>query len=468
MGLLDSIKDVAGSAVKAAGDGIDRAREGAKSLARAVERAPERTARGARQALEGAAKVGKEVARDAVGTARRAASQAVEGAKKVGGAAWRNKAEIGFWVGTAALMAAVPLTGGASGAAAGGLMAARGAAIAAKLGQAGRIGSASVRAARAGVDALRTAQGAFGGTRAGSALATGAQKVRDARLALGGTRTGRALQAVQKPALTAATGIAGVNLADTTVRFARGDAGVKDLAIATLAFAPAGIAGVQRAAARRASVANERAADVATGALDDVAVKAATASDEVARVASAAPHANAPLTAGAAADARDEATEVLARAVDLRERTAVTAGADGTAETISASRLVDELDDVAHRAGAARARAADTEELAPDALTPAARAARSRLDEAQALAARTREEVAELAQVQRRAEVVADRADELKDAVGSTSVHVFNVNNGVTAAREQDGFSLTDGSLMRGIGGWLLARNARPVGAAAG
>lgn len=468
MGLLESIKDVAGSAVKAAGDGIERAREGAKSLARAVERAPERAARGARQALEGAAKLGKEIAHDAVGTAKRAASQAAEGARQVGRAAWRNKAEIGFWVGTTALMAAVPLTGGASGAVAGGLMAARGAAIAAKLGQAGRIGSAGVRAARAGVGALRTAQGALGGTRAGSAIATGAQKVRDARIALGATRTGRALQAVQKPALAAATVIAGVNLADTTVRFARGDAGVKDLAIATLAFAPAGIAGVHGVAARRASAASARAASVARSALDDVAAKAATASDDVARVANAAPRVNAPLTAGAAADARDEASEVLVRAIHLRQRAAIGTGADDAAETISASRLVDELDDVARRARTAGARAADAEELAPDALTPDARAARSRLDEAQALAARTREEVADLAELQRRAEVVADRADEIKDAVGSTSVHVFNLNNGVTAAREQNGFSLTDGSLIRGMGGWLLARNARPVGAAAG
>jgi hypothetical protein len=469
MGLLDSIKDAASSAVDAVGDGIDNATKTVSTIAKKVEQAPAAIASGAKQALEGVKDLGEKFVKDPGGTLKSAAKQAVQGAKAVGKWAWEHKAEIGFWVGTTALMLALPVTGGASGAMAGGMMAARGAAIAAKVAQAGRVGATAVRAARAGATALQAARGAVAATKVGAAATRAGTAVQAGRIALGGTKAGRAMVAAQKPVTAASTVIAGVNFADTSRRFAKGEAGATDLALATLGFAPAGFASVSGAAARRAATANAKAATVVTSRLDDIAAQAAGATDEAATVAKVAPTVDAPRTAGAAAEVRDHAATTVDRAVRLRDRAALTTRSVNAEDAISASSLVDELDAVARRAGSARARAVDAAEHAPDNLTPLAQQASDRLSDAQRVATRASRDIRSLASTQRRADAVADGAGVIKDALGTTALHATNLNDGARVLADHDGLSLKDGSLARGILTWLLGRNARvaPVGSSA-
>jgi hypothetical protein len=206
---------------------------------------------------------------------------------------------------------------------------------------------------------------------------------------------------------------------------------------------------------------------VAASALDDVAAQAASASDEVAHVASVAPTVAAPRTADAAAHARERAAGTLDRAVRLRERAALTARAPAADEAITASTIARELDEVAARAHAARAHAIDAEQLAPAALTPVARDARLRLDAAEVVTARAGERVQSIAAVQERAQRIAERADAIGDAAGRTSTHAANVRN--LRRSDTDGsLSLTEGNAVRGLLSWLLGANARApsVGAA--
>lgn len=479
MGLFDSIKDAASSVVDKVGDGIDKAKKTVSSIARKVEEAPAALAHGASQALDGAKELGRNFIKDPVGTITSGAKQAVEGAKQIGrkvvqGAkvagewAWKNKADIGFWVGTTALMLAVPVSGGASGALAGGLMAARGAAIAAKVAQTGRVGMTAVKVAKAGAGAVSAARGAIGATKVGAALSKTGSAVHAGRVALGGTKVGKAMIAAQKPVTAASTVIAGVNFADTSRRFAKGEAGVKDMALASLGFAPTGVGAVRGMAARRAANASEKASEVvlAAGKLDDLTAKAAGATDDVAHVATVAPRVDAPMTAGVAAEARDQAASTVEKAVRLRQRAAVTSRSADADDAISATTLKRELDEVAAKARTARAKAGEAEDLAPAELTGAATLARERLDDAGTMAARASDDITALATTQRRADALADGAETLKDAIGTTGLHVNNINNGLKSMHEQGGWSLTDGSLARGLTSWLLGRNAAARAAA--
>ena len=477
MGLFDSIKNAASSVADKVGDGIDTAKKTVSSIAKKVEEAPAAIAHGAGQALEGAKEIGKKLVKDPIGTIKSGAKQAVEGAKNIGskiaeGAkvagkwAWKNKADIGFWVGTTALMLAVPVSGGASGALAGGLMAARGAAIAAKVAQAGKVGMAAVKVAKAGAGAVQAARGAIGATKAGAALARTGTAVHAGRVALGGTKVGKAMIAAQTPVTAASTVIAGVNFADTSRKFAKGEAGVKDMALATLGFAPTGVGAVRWAAAKRATNASEKAADVIVNSADDVAVKAAGATDDVGHVAAVAPKVDAPITAGVAAEARDEAASTLDKAVRLRERAAVTSRSAQSDDAISATTLKREVDELAATARTARVKAGEAEDLAPAELTGAATLARERLDDAGNVAARASDKITVLATTQRRADAVADGAESLKDAIGTAGLHAGIINNGVKSVNEHGGWSLTDGSFARGIMSLLLTRNAARTAAA--
>jgi hypothetical protein len=413
-----------------------------------------------KQAAKGAAELAHDFKNDPGGTLKKIGHQAVEGAKSVGKWAWKNKAQIGFWVGTTALMLAVPVSGGASGALAGGMMAARGAAIATKLAQAGRVGAAAVKAARVGAGALNAVRGAMGGTRAAGALAKAGSLVHDGRVALGATKVGKAMMAASKPVNTALNGIVGANLADTSVKFARGEASGKDLALATLAAAPLGIAGVRGVAARRAASTNAKAARVATKGLDQVASKAAGASDDAAQLARIAPGANAPQTAGVASAARDEAAGTIAKAQQVRAQTAVAGRrVSPTTSNVNTTNLVGELDDVAARAGAARARAVDAEHLAPTELASVARHARTRLDAVEATAQRTRNQVATLARRQQAADLVVDTSLVAETTAGNVGTAVYTANNVGAAARERsEGFSMTDGSVAKNLFSILLGR----------
>jgi hypothetical protein len=460
MGLFDSIKHAASSVADKVGDGIDKAKKTVSSIAKKVEEAPAAIAHGASQALDGAKELGRNFVKDPVGTIKSSAHQAVEGAKKIGkkvveGAkvagkwAWKNKADIGFWVGTTALILAVPVSGGASGALAGGMMAARGAAIAAKVAQMGRVGMTAVKVAKAGATAVQAAKGAIGATKVGAALARTGSAVHAGRVALGATKVGKAMIAAQKPVTAASTVLAGVNFADTSRKFAKGEAGVKDMALATLGFAPTGVGAVRGLAARRAANASEKASEVVIGSIDDVA-----------HVAHVAPKVDAPVTAGVAAEARDGAVSTVEQAVRLRQRAAVTSRSAVADDAISASTLKRELDEVAAKARTARVKAGQAEDLAPAELTGAATLARERLDDAGAVAARASDKIADLAATQRRADAVADGAEKVQDAIGTAGLHAGIINNGLKSANEQGGLSLTDGSFVRGILSALLNKNA--------
>ncbi|MCW2920239.1 MAG: hypothetical protein JWL76_113 [Thermoleophilia bacterium] len=468
MGLFDSIKHAASSVADKVGDGVDAAKKTVHTIAKKVEEAPAAIAHGAHHAVEGVKELGRNFVKDPIGTIKSGAKQAVEGAKKIGhkvaeGAkvagkwAWKNKADIGFWVGTTALMLAVPVSGGASGALAGGMMAARGAAIAAKLGKAG---VAAAKIAKAGATAVNASKGALAATRTGAALAKTGKAVHAGRVALGGTKVGKAMMAAQKPVTAASTVIAGVNFADTSRKFAKGEAGVKDMALATLGFAPTGVGAVRWAAAKRATNASEKAADVIVNSADDIAVKAAGATDDVGHVAAVAPRVDAPKTAGVAAEARDQAATTADKAVRLRQRAAVTSRSGEADDAISATTLKREVDELAATARTARVKAGEAEDLAPAELTGAATLARERLDDAGNIAARASDKITVLATTQRRADVVADSAEKVKGAIGTAGLHAGIVNNGLKSLDDKTSWSLTDGSFARGIMSLLLARNA--------
>lgn len=477
MGLFDAIGDAASSAVDAVGDGIDKAADAGRYLAKQVREAPSAIAHGASDALKGARELGGKVARAGEAALKTGAHIAAEGARLIGRGvtaagkwAWKHKGEIGFWVGTTALMLAIPVSGGASGALAGGLMAARGAAIAAKVAQAGRVGMTAVKIARTGATAVAGARTAMAATKAGTAAAHAGSMVRAGRIALGGTKVGRAMIAAQRPVNAAGMTIGGINFADTANRYRQGSASGKDLALAGLGVAPTGVLGFKAFAARRAARANTKAAEVATRRLDDVAANASGAKDEVAHIASVAPIANAPKTAGAAADARERAVGTVNKAVELRNRAAITRSSGANADgAISATSLADELDDVAVRASSARVRAAQAEELAPADLTPVARAAKDRLERAEQVAVRAKREVRMLAARQQRAERAEEAAESVQGTLGATAMHAGLINNAVKSSREGGStWSLTDYTVVRTITGILMGRNAKgPVGAAA-
>ena len=159
------------------------------------------------------------------------------------------------------------------------------------------------------------------------------------------------------------------------------------------------------------------------------------------------------------------ATAELRRTVDIE----IIAGNVATAEgAISASTLKRELDEIAVKARSARTKAGEAEDLAPAELTGAATLARERLDDAGAVAARASDEIAVLATTQRRADLVAEGAEKLEGAIGTTALHASNLNNMLKSLHERSGGStLSEGSLAKGIASWLLGRNARLVPAVA-
>ncbi len=475
MGLFDSIKDAASSVADKVGDGIDKAKKTVSSITKKVEEAPAAIAKGAGQALEGAKELGRNFVKDPVGTIASGAKQAVEGARHIGrkvvaGAkvagewAWKHKGEIGFWVGTTALMLAVPVSGGASGALAGGMMAARGAAIAAKVAQAGRVGATAVKVAKTAATAVQATKGAAGATKAGATLARTGEAIHAGRVALGGTKAGKAMMAAQKPVGHVASAAFGMHFADTANKYRQGKASNKDMALATLGMAPIGLAGFKGIAKAKAALANKRAANVVTKSIDIVASKTAVAGQEAGRVALGAPRVQAPQTAGAAAAARDDAAAALDKALTVRRQAAVTSRAANADDAVSATTLRDDLQGVADRARLAREHADDAVGLAPEAsLTRTAQNARAELDDAADIALQTRHDISRLASKQQRADKVADTTGVVEEHVANAGLHAYTVNNGINAAAEgnREGFTTTDGSLLRNLGWIVLGRTQR-------
>jgi hypothetical protein len=472
VGLISSISHVAHSV----GHVIAHPKEAAQDLEQKVQDAPSNIAHGAHDALLGAKYLGTQAIHkahegavafqhDPIKATIAGAKLLGKGAKEAGKWSWHHKAEIGFWVGTTALLMAVPVSGGASGALAGGMMAARGAAIAARVAEAGRAGATAVKLARAGATAVRAAKEATAATKFGRAAAVTGRATYKGREWLGASRGGKLMLKAEKPVMAVSTGLAGVNLADTSVQYTRGKASKKDLAFAALGFAPTGVGTVRALAARRAATANVKAAEVASDRLGVVANKAADATHEAAHVAAAAPRVNAPQTANAAAAAQEDALGTVHQAVRLRQRTELTQETEHASDAISATSLQRELDHVANRATVAKQHADTARELAPDALTPAASAASDQLDEVAAIAAGTRNEIAGLAKTQRRADLVERGAEKVKTAVGTTSLHANMVNNGMLVSRDHRN---AESAFARNVGFWLLGRNARAYAPATG
>jgi hypothetical protein len=451
-------------------------KEAAEDLERKVRAAPSHIAHAAHDAVVGAKYLGTQAvhkAHDGAVAFRHDPIKAtIDGTKLLGHAAkaagkwsWHHKAEIGFWVGTTALLMAVPVSGGASGALAGGMMAARGAAIAARVAEAGRAGATAVKLARAGATAVRSAKEATAATKFGRAAAATGKASYKGREWLGATRGGKAMLKAEKPVMAVSTGLAAVNLGDTTNRYVHGKADKKDLALAALGLAPTGVGAVRFAAAKRAAGANVKASEVAEAGIGKAVDKAGDATDDVAHVAHVAPRVNAPMTADVAASAKVEARSTVDKAVHLKERVALTQRSEQADGAISATTLQRELDDVANRASTAGRHAGTAGELAPEELTPAARAAEHRLDDAAAIAQETKLQIADLAKTQRRADLVERGADKVKSAVGTTSLHANMVNNGMLVSRDHHS---AESAFARNIGFWFLGRNARVSAPATG
>lgn len=253
--------------------------------------------RAASSATHAVSQVGTSVARASSSIARAAVDDATRGARIVGSAvqkaapvvanaakatgtwAWDHKLEIGMWVGTAALLAAVPMTGGASTAAVAGIWGARAAAIGARVATAGRVGATAVRAAQAGAAVVRgsTAARIMGG--AGGA-------VRGARLALGATRVGRGVAASARPLGVAATGLSAVSFVDEARKLATGGGGsLRSLALSGIGLIPAIGSGAKSLAGRAAARAEVRAAETVASKLAVVDRSAARIDDAAAAVA---------------------------------------------------------------------------------------------------------------------------------------------------------------------------------------
>ncbi|MCZ4497386.1 MAG: hypothetical protein JWM25_1971 [Thermoleophilia bacterium] len=388
-------------------------------------------------------------------TQRPLANAALDSVASAGRWAWGNKAEIGFWVGTSALLLAAPIKGGAAAAKAGGSLTSRVASFAAPIAASGKVGSSAVQLARVGVASVRHAKDAVAEMPIGLHMKAANASVHSVRASLGATGLGKAMIAAQKPVVAASTVIAGANFADTSVRWTQGTASNKDLALSTLGFAPIGVGAIGSAAAKRAAAANASAVGVVTQRLDDVAAHAAGATAHVDEVAQLAPTLRAPQTAGAAAAARTTAGDTTARAQQL--------AAQVSEETISASALSRGLDDVAELATTAKQRTRIAEQLAPTPLTPTVQRAHAQLDAAAVVAREARDEISSLAATQVRADRIADGADHVKGAIGATSMHAGNANNAYNVAREYQGNATPNAerSLVTGLTSWLLGRNAR-------
>jgi hypothetical protein len=265
------------------------------------------------------------------------------------------------------------------------------------------------------------------------------------------------------------TVVGGANFADTTYKYSKGTASGKDLALSALGIAPTAAIGVKGVAARRSAYMNAKAARTAADRVEDLTANAASIKQEADAIARVAPGVNAPKAARAAAETGERVGGTLRSLEDMGTRMSRTTRAVGRTDAISASRLRDQADEVIASTSSARAHASELEQLVPDALTPAAQAAKERLAYVERVAADVKRNVEWLAVKQQSADRVADQAERVKDALGTTALHAGNVNNATKSVRERSdqGWSLTDGSLARGVVTWGLNRNARPVTAGA-
>ena len=390
----------------------------------------------------------------------KAVGNGVETARKGAGAigrwAWENKAEIGLWVGSAALLAAIPVTGGASGALAGGLLAGRVGLVAARVASAGRIGATAVRAARTGVSLLRSARTAATGTRAGAGaarvVARAGSGLHTRRIALGGTTAGRAMIAARVPLGIAGTSIAAVNLVDHGHQATKGKGSIGQIALDVLGLIPSAGLLVR-------SIASRRAAASVANAVESVSERA-------------------PAVEGVARRALDNVDELAdsARVIDpsaVRQQVGATARTaervldDGSLAVSGSDELRDvgaRLDAVARSARAAREQL-QVARIADPALTraPVADAVAGDLTSLTDLAEGSRDVVARAVVRTVQLEQQAVRAQRVGAIAGdaSTGTRLVANTNRLADGRSRDGEDLTRFSIGSTLLGLFLRRNAR-------
>lgn len=420
-------KDPVGSAVSA----VKKAGEVATSAAERVEKAGRGAVEGARK---GAKALGEKIERDGIG------KTLVEGAQVVGKAAWQHKAEIGMWVGTAALLAAIPVTGGASGAVAGGLMATRAGMLAAKVPgavRAAQAGAKMVSGTRKAADAIRPLRAA------GDALHKG-------RLAVGATRAGKAAERAVNPLANVATALGAVNVADQTVKLARGDEGGswKSLGLGVLGLVPGAMQARRGLASVKAARVEKAAARTVRKELPEVREKAAEALRTTDRIANRAPAKLEPVKADAS-----RAVAVAARAEQKAVERLRVAGRrnDSGAEIAEIKQSVDQ---VVRAARVGKEQAARAVPVAPTSANTVTR----KLEAAETKASRVSEKLER--QLHKREELaeVMDTATKIEGKALNASAGANIVNNTSAVADDvhQDGAAT---GLTRGLANAVLKRN---------
>ena len=485
MSFFGDIANTIGGAVsnvrRAADDAVKTTKATVADVARTVTKEVGHAASGAKQAVEGVQAAVHKVAGDAgkaaasidstvkqgISDSKAALNKVVPGAgdvaSNVGGWLWENKGEIGFWVGTSALIAATPLSGGASTAAAGGLMAARGAALATKVAEAGKVGATAMKLARSAADAVQGARGAAAATKVGGAVVNANKGVAGARLALGQTGVGKGLIAAQKPIGAAALGLGVVNLAETAGKVHDGTANVGDLALSAIGVVPGVAATAKGVAARQATKVDKAAADIVADKLGGVASSTAAASRQVHAIAHGAPDAVAATPAARiVADVAGSAADT-ARAADLVRREASTAAAAATtpnavaggaaaAPVVRATDLKQQVDTVIGQTGAVRQRLEAARAIAPAELAPVTSSALAQLDHAVSGAEHASDQLAGLATTSARANAIADAAAATKqvgDVTAGYADYVANVRDGISIAGDVSGGAQGTGVLTK-------------------
>lgn len=456
---------------KVAGDGVEAAGDAAEAVTKRVPE-PIKDAAGsvAGSAQDGADKVGKAWN-----------EHAPEPAKAAGRWAWEHQGELAFWVGTTALLAAVPVTGGASGAVAGGLMATRGVALGAKVAQMGSAGRAAAGLARGGASMLQGARSAAASTRVGGALARGSAKLYEGRQALGATRVGTAMTKAARPANWAFNGLTGVYFGTEATKMANGTGSARGMGMASLYMVPLVAGGAKAASAIRSSAADRSAARLATAKADEVGSMADAAAAKLKGL-----HdyeglaAQAPRAFVKTDNAADQARRISGDVADMRRIAGERLSAAGRSKApphlgMTPQMMASRVDDVGAKANDARLRLAEARNLAPDQVGTTAAAAERDLAAVSQKAYQAKIQLARKQATQEQAARASERADQVTTTANDAATRLLIAQNvqttGLGQSRPVPGdasSALDEGNLGRYVLSELANLNARTAARAPG
>jgi hypothetical protein len=337
------------------------------------------------------------------------------------------------------------MTGGASGALEGALIAGRGAALAAKVAE----------AAEAGGTVARVAEGGLQAARAGGAA------IRGARMALGATKAGATVAKAGPVLNPLLTGIGVANFGDQAQKFARGKGSAKDLALSTLGLLPLGgkITGAlaRRGAAKVESQALETAA-TKLSAVESKTIAARASANEAARLA---PTADAT-EAAASASKTIEGTAGTAR--DVREGAVARIHEVGpTGEAAVVRDLRGKVAAVEERTAAALDDVRSARTALPGEADVVAGSAEEQLAAAQRLAQETHQQIAAAADKASLLEGRANVAARAEQATGTTAsaAGFANAWHNIETSRKGQASNYDKAALPRIALGMFLGRNAR-------